>query len=70
MAFAGDLRPKVQCKPQITRRDGTFYATFIGNVTVSLSFDEAYNQGQMTGMVTPSYPRLIDPNFIKIVTGT
>jgi hypothetical protein len=70
MAFAGDLRPKVQCKPLITRRDVTFFATFSGNVTVSLSFDEAYNQGQMTGMVTPSYPRLSDPNFIKIVAGT
>ena len=70
MAFAGDLAPKVQCKPLITRRDGTFFAIFSGNVTVSLSFDEAYNQGQMTGMVTPSYPRLSDSNFIKIVTGT
>ena len=69
MAQGGNFRPHVQLKPAITRKDGTYYARFNANVTVSLSFEEAYKAGLMTGMLTPSYPRLGDSGFIKTVAG-
>jgi hypothetical protein len=68
MASSGNLRPVAPLNCNVTREESTYYAAFSSTVTVSLCFKEAYDSGQMTGTVNPSYPKLSDSALLKTVS--